>query len=105
MTFFVLASCATEYFAAHRAWPSTTQQLRVQLLQSARSGPALAAMPTKKDVDQFFTRFSRIDLQQRGRDLVLAAQYRAEGRHYNRRLLLHPGRNSDEMLQASSAVK
>jgi hypothetical protein len=105
MTFFVLASSVAEYYAGHRAWPSSTQQLRVQLLQSAQSGPDLAAKPTKKDVDQFFTRFGRIDLQPRGRDLVLAAQYRAGGKSYSRRLLLHPGRNTDEMLQASSEVK
>ena len=105
MTFLVLASSATEYYAEHHTWPSTAQQLQAQLLQSARSGPPLAATPTNKDVGQFFTRFSRIDLQPRGRDLILAAQYRAEGRRYSRRLLLHPGRNSDEMLQASSEVR
>jgi hypothetical protein len=44
-------------------------------------------------------------LKPQGRDLVLLVRYRVRGKAYSHRILLHPGRNTDEMLQASSEVK
>jgi hypothetical protein len=35
MTMLAITSCATEHFATHHAWPSTTQQLRAQLQRTA----------------------------------------------------------------------
>jgi hypothetical protein len=67
--------------------------------------PPIAAKASAKDIDQFFARFSRIELQARGRDLLLVTRYKSEGKPYDRRILIHPGRNTDEMLQASSEVK
>jgi hypothetical protein len=103
MIMFTITSCATEYFATHHAWPTTTQQLRSQLERTATTLRA-ADKPSAKDIDRFFARFSNIELK-RGRDLLLGVRYRVQDKGYSHRILLHPGRNPDEMLQASSEVK
>ena len=105
MTMLTITSCATEYFASHHAWPITTQQLRSQLQRTAATAPPIAEKPTAKDIDQFFARFSQIELKPQGRDLLLSARYRAQGKVYSHLILLHPGKNTDEMLQASTEVK
>jgi hypothetical protein len=105
MTMLTITSCATEYFASHHAWPTTTQHLRTQLQRTSATTPSIAEEPTAKDIDQFFARFSQIELKPQGRDLLLSARYRAEGKVYSHRILLHPGKNTDEMLQASTEVK
>ena len=103
-TMLAMSSAVTEYYVTHRAWPTNRQQLRTQLLQTARTLPP-PDKPSAADIDQLFRRFSRIELQPRGRDLVLAIDYRAAGKRHRHRMLLRPGRSTDEMLQASTEVK
>jgi hypothetical protein len=105
MTMLTITSCATEYFATHHAWPTTTQQLRAQLQRIAATTPPISEKPSAKDIDLFFARFGQIELKPQGRDLLLAARYHVQGKTYSHRILLRPGRNTDEMLQASSEVK
>lgn len=105
MTMLTITSCATEYFTANHAWPTTTQQLRTQLQRTAATTPPSAEKPSAKNIDLFFACFTQIELKPQGRDLLLSARYRVHGKAYGHRILLHPGRNTDEMLQASSEVK
>jgi hypothetical protein len=105
MMMFTLTSCVTEYYTAHHSWPATKQQLRTQLSRTAAADPPIAAKPSQKDIDEFFARFTQIELKPQGRDLLLSARYRCAGKSYSHRLLLHPGKNTDEMMQASTEVK
>jgi len=105
MTFLGIASCVTNYYVEHRAWPSTTTQLRAEMLQAVKDFAPASEKPSPKDVDQFFARFSRIKLTPRGRNLILDVQYQVAGEVHNQGMLIHPGRSTEEMLQASAEVK
>jgi hypothetical protein len=105
MMMFTLTSCVTEYYTAHHSWPATTQQLRAQLSRAVATTLPIAAKPSQKDIDEFFTRFTQIELKPQNRDLLLSARYRCAAKSYSHRLLLHPGKNTDEMMQASTEVK
>ena len=104
VTMFAISTAITEYYVSHRAWPVTKLQLRSQLIQIARALPP-PDKPSSRDIDQLLSRFSRIDLQPRGRDLVLAVDYRAEGKRHVQRILFPAGRSTDEILQASRELK
>lgn len=103
-TMLAISSIVTDYYVAHHTWPTNQHQLRTQLLQTARTLPPLDR-PSPADFDQLFQRFSRIELKPRGRDLMLAIDYRAAGKGHKHRILLRPGRSTDEMLQASTEIK
>ena len=105
VTYFTIASAVTEYYARHHVWPTTTQQLRAEILHSIATSAPIAAKPTTRDVDDLFARFRHIRLIPKDRSLILDVRYRAEGKTYTRRILIPPGKTSDEMLPASVEVK
>jgi hypothetical protein len=104
MTLFAVSTAVTAYYVRHHAWPTSRQQLRAQILEVARTMRP-PDKPSPADVDQLLSRFSRLDLQPRGRDLVLAVEYRAAGKRHRYRMLIPPGRSSEEMMEASREIK
>ena len=104
MTMLAVSTAVTAYYVRHQRWPATTHDIRAQCLEIARRMRP-PDKPSAADIDQLLSRFSRTDLQPRGRNLVLAVDYRAAGKRHRHRMLIPPGRSSDEMLQASSEIK
>jgi hypothetical protein len=99
VTWIVMAANVADYYAVHRAWPSTIPQLRTHAERTSAAQPALAAKPTKADFDIFFARFSRIEFTSQQKDLLLTLRYRAAGKIHTDRTVFHPGRTADEILQ------
>jgi hypothetical protein len=99
----VLVSVA-DYYVKYRRWPLTKEQMRDEALRSVRALPA-AQRVSSRDIDQVFARFGSIEFQPRGRDLVLAVDYHAEGKRQRQRILFHPGRSADQILEESTPAK
>src|ERR1043165_8973199 len=89
----VLISVA-DYYVKYRKWPLSKEQLRDEVLRSARALPP-AEQVSARDIDRVFARFGLIEFQPRRRDLALAVEYRAEGKRHRQRILFHPGRSTD----------
>jgi hypothetical protein len=103
-TLVVVANSIAEFYVRHRRWPLSKEQLRDEALQSAHTLPA-AQRPSARDIDRLFGRFGTIEFQPRGRDLILAVDYRAEGKRQQQRILFHPGRSADQILEESAPAK
>ena len=99
----VLTSVA-DYYAKYRKWPLTKEELRDEVLRSVRALPP-AERVSARDIDQVFARFGSIEFEARRRDLILAVDYHAEGKRHRQRILFHPGRTADEILERSGEIK
>jgi hypothetical protein len=103
-TLAMVVTSVADYYIKYRRWPLTKEQLRGEVLRSARSLPP-AERVSARDIDQVFARFGSIEFQSRRRELVLAVDYRADGKRHRQRLLFQPGRTADEILERSVEIK
>lgn len=81
-----------EHYLAHHRWPRSRTELQAQARR----------LVTRQEADEFFTRFSRLDLQPQGRSLRLDMRFRASGRVHSQGVVLHPGESTDAILQAAT---
>ena len=94
-----MAGFIADYYRANRVWPSTPVEIRSHAERVVAAEPPVAAKPTKSDFDIFFARFSRVELTPRKRDLLVTLGFRAGGEAHTERVIFHPGRTTDDILQ------
>ena len=92
MTITNICVFASVHYLAHHRWPQSCGELQTQARR----------LNTKREADEFFARFSRLDLQPQGRSLRLDMRFRASGQVHSQSVVLHPGESTDAILQAAT---
>lgn len=92
MTITNVCVLAAKHYLAHHRWPQSHAELQVQARQ----------LNTRRETDEFFARFSRLNLQRQGRSLRLDMRFRASGQIHSQSVVLHPGESADAILQAAT---
>ena len=83
---------AAEYYLAHHCWPRSRAQLQAQARR----------LYTQRETDEFFARFSRLDLQPQDPSLRVDMRFRASGQVRSQSVVLHPGKSTDAILQTAT---
>ncbi len=89
---FFLYNLAAEHFVAHRTWPTSSDELLKQYLRGGK----------KADAAILFGRFRSITLKTTGKELRLDVRTRGPELIKMHRVILHPGKSSEEILEAAT---
>lgn len=95
-----ICEAVAEYYVAHHEWPLSRSQLEQQWDKMVAE--ALKEAPGEKadeDGPTFFRRFTTLELEKSGENLILHYRFRIEGRTVNQRAILKPGPSADDILQ------
>ena len=97
-TFAAFALLVGNYYVAHDKWPSSAQQLREYTTRLARQFP-----PGERDIiPTVWSHIKHAEFTPRGKDLLVSARFRSEGRDYRHAAVLHPGKSSEEIVDRMS---
>ena len=80
------------YYVSHHTWPTTVQQLRVDIL--SKKQPSVNERAAFEMLLSFFT---KVEFTPRGKGLLLSMRFHSGGSVFEYKKLFYPGRSVEEI--------
>jgi hypothetical protein len=102
MTSLGVCYISAEYYVEHRKWPESRGDLEKEFDKLAKQGQTAHPAADRTTAVEFFAPFTRLDLKKRGDALLLSYSFKIDEEVTRQKVLIRPGTNVDEMMQAAN---
>jgi hypothetical protein len=102
MTSLGVCAISAQYYVEHGKWPDTRADLEKEFDILAKQEQTAHPEEGKTTSVEFFAPFTRLDLKKRGDALLLSYSFKIDEKVTRQKVLIPPGTNVDEMLQAAN---